>query len=277
MSKKKLAEIIGVCIIAISIIVVITIFPLACQQQPTPPLYGLEFDGDDDDVDLGGNASLKPTSALTVAAWINLQTPTTSKEPAVVGNARYTTPQVGGYQLLITPVGTWEGGYWEGEWTNITSYDISLQLHRGVAQFSSDWRGSVTGNKSRAELENQWHHIVAVFDKPTIKIFIDGAEEATASYNYAINFNVTTITLIGASNWKRTSQRFSGIISEVRIYNRALSVTEIDDIYRHHDVTDGLVGYWKLDEGSGTIAYASTANSNNGTLYGNPVWFTGGE
>ena len=273
MSKKKLARIIVVCTMAITIIIAITILP-SCQSSPTPPAYGLQFDGVDDDVDLGENATLKPTSALTIAAWINLKTPTTSKEPAVVGNARYTATQVCGYAFQVKPVGTWEGSGWIGTWTNITSYNIALWLHRGVAQGESDWRGSVSVNKSAAELENQWYHIVAVFDKPTMRIFVDGVEEATASYNYDINYDVTTITLIGASNWMRTSQRFSGIISEVHIYNRALSATEIDNIYRNHNVVNGLVGYWKLNEGSGTIANDSTANNNSGTLYGNPEWFT---
>jgi subtilisin family serine protease len=36
----------------------------------------------------------------------------------------------------------------------------------------------------------------------------------------------------------------------------------------------GLVGYWKLDEGSGTVAADSSGNGNNGTVAG-PVWFTG--
>jgi len=33
----------------------------------------------------------------------------------------------------------------------------------------------------------------------------------------------------------------------------------------------GLVGHWKLDEGSGTIAYDSSSNENHGTLHG-PIW-----
>jgi hypothetical protein len=276
MGKKKLARMIGVCSVAIMIIVVITILPSCQLQTSKPPTYGLQFDGVDDDVDLGANASLKPTAALTVAAWINPQTPTTSREPAVVGNARYTAPQVGGYELLVYPVGVWNGTGWDGNWTVITSYVISLTLHRGVAQGQADWRGLVSVNISVAKLENQWHHIVAVFDKPTIEIFVDGVEVANSSYNYDISYNVTTITLIGASNWQRASQRFSGTISEVRIYNRALDATEIKSLYTGSDVTNGLVGYWKLNEGSGTIAHDSTANNNTGTLYGSPVWFTGG-
>jgi hypothetical protein len=275
MSRKKLARGIGVCGIAIMIMVVVTILP-SCESSPTPPTYGLEFDGEDDYVNLGEDISLKPSSSLTVAAWINLQTPTTSREPVVVGNARYTATQVSGYQLSTIPTGTWEGSYWNGNWNNITSYDIALLLHRGVAHGESDWRGSVSIRVSPAELENQWHHIVAVFNKPTMKIFVDGAEETTAQYNYDINYDVTTMTYIGVNNWKKTSQGFSGIISEVHIYNRALSTGEINDIYRYHDVTDGLVGYWKLDEDSGTTVHDNTVNNNTGTLEGDPVWFTGG-
>ncbi|MDQ2903302.1 MAG: DUF5127 domain-containing protein [Chloroflexota bacterium] len=41
------------------------------------------------------------------------------------------------------------------------------------------------------------------------------------------------------------------------------------------DITSGLVGYWKLDEGSGTNAADSSGNGNNGTLSGGPAWTTG--
>ena len=31
-------------------------------------------------------------------------------------------------------------------------------------------------------------------------------------------------------------------------------------------LTEGLVGWWKFDEGSGTVAYDSSGNGNNGNL-----------
>ncbi|MFA5098893.1 MAG: LamG-like jellyroll fold domain-containing protein [Candidatus Paceibacterota bacterium] len=37
----------------------------------------------------------------------------------------------------------------------------------------------------------------------------------------------------------------------------------------------GLVGYWKFDEGSGTTAYDSSGNGNNGTLTNGPAYTTG--
>jgi hypothetical protein len=36
-----------------------------------------------------------------------------------------------------------------------------------------------------------------------------------------------------------------------------------------------LVGWWKLDEGSGNIAYDSSGNGNDGTLEGTPQWAEG--
>ncbi len=41
------------------------------------------------------------------------------------------------------------------------------------------------------------------------------------------------------------------------------------------DTTTGLVGHWKLDEVSGTTAYDSSGNGNNGTLQNTPTWTSG--
>ncbi|MFA5386522.1 MAG: LamG-like jellyroll fold domain-containing protein [Candidatus Paceibacterota bacterium] len=39
--------------------------------------------------------------------------------------------------------------------------------------------------------------------------------------------------------------------------------------------TSGLVGYWKLDEGTGTVASDSSGNNNACTLTSGPTWITG--
>jgi hypothetical protein len=36
-----------------------------------------------------------------------------------------------------------------------------------------------------------------------------------------------------------------------------------------------LVGWWRLDEGTGTTAYDSSGNGNDGTILGNPQWVAG--
>jgi hypothetical protein len=41
------------------------------------------------------------------------------------------------------------------------------------------------------------------------------------------------------------------------------------------DITSGLVGYWKLDEGSGTSVSDASGNNNGGSLQNGPAWTSG--
>jgi len=41
------------------------------------------------------------------------------------------------------------------------------------------------------------------------------------------------------------------------------------------DITTGLVGYWQLDETSGTTARDASGRGNPGTLVHNPAWASG--
>ena len=59
----------------------------------------------------------------------------------------------------------------------------------------------------------------------------------------------------------------NGMIDNVRIYNRALSSTEIEDNYNGNIVTDGLISQWKFNTGSGNTAHDS-ADGNNGIIHG---------
>jgi hypothetical protein len=49
------------------------------------------------------------------------------------------------------------------------------------------------------------------------------------------------------------------------------------EIVSVNPVTTGLVGWWKFDEGTGTVAFDSSGNNNNGTLTGTtiPTWISG--
>lgn len=49
--------------------------------------------------------------------------------------------------------------------------------------------------------------------------------------------------------------------------------TQVED-ESWRSITQGLVGYWKFDEGSGTSA-ADSRGSNTGTLYNGPTWVSG--
>ena len=66
------------------------------------------------------------------------------------------------------------------------------------------------------------------------------------------------------------SYTLKGKIYAAYVWNRVLSAEEVsalkDDM--RHPPEDGLVVWWRLDEGSGSIAYDSSRNGNHGTIYG---------
>jgi hypothetical protein len=41
------------------------------------------------------------------------------------------------------------------------------------------------------------------------------------------------------------------------------------------NITAGLAGWWKLNEGTGTVAHDYSGNGNNGTLVNGPTWVAG--
>ena len=71
-------------------------------------------------------------------------------------------------------------------------------------------------------------------------------------------------------------------MSEVRVWNRALSADEINapnHFYKVDPASKGLVAYWKLDDGTGYIAKDYTANGNDltGEVYSGSSWSNGME
>ncbi len=62
---------------------------------------------------------------------------------------------------------------------------------------------------------------------------------------------------------------FGGAYWYFKVYGSTLNSPSTDPL------GSGLVGYWKLDDGSGTSATDSSTNGNTGTLTNGPTWTTG--
>jgi hypothetical protein len=248
MNKQKQAKIIGVCTIAIMLIVAITICP-ACQPQTrTPPAYGLVFDGTDDYVSLGNATTLGFTSQnFTIEAWIKPDT--VARRMEIFTRHKYNND---GYRLDAITNGTLE----------------FYTFQSGANQVSKTSSAVLT-------IDN-WSHIAVVRQGTSVRIYVNGVNvTGTAGSHIDPAYSASRNASIGTSY---TPEVFDGTISEVRVWNYARSESQINaGMYGNFTGSEsGLVGYWRLNEGSGTIAHDSTANNNHGTLYGNPIWFTGG-
>jgi hypothetical protein len=245
MSRKKLARAIGVCTMAIMIIVAVTILP-SCQSQ-TPPAYGLEFDGTDDYVDCGNNETLAITDAITIEVWVKYKA--SDKYQCIIRNL-FSFEAKKGMRLYVWNDNKSRFYLGDGENLYYVQSDATIPL-------------------------DEWTHLAGTWDGTTIKLYVNGVNQTNEqAFSDPIVNDLTEHTLIGL----HAAHCFNGTISEVRIWNYARSESEIkDSMYSELKRTEeGLVGYWKLDEGSGTIAYDSSPNGNHGTLYGDMFWLTGG-
>jgi len=295
MDKKKLVEIIRVCTTGSMLIGVIALFPVlaifpSCQSTTTKPtvvtnqctnitttsltaqgtitggtnitrrgfyydtglLYGLEFDGTDDYVQFP--AGSQPTGAFTLAIWC---------KPASWNHTDY--PELFGGKGLRS--------YADGA-SGITICRYTDKLYFDVADGTNAARRMITPLISDIAPVGQWSFIVltnsGVAAAGGLKLYRNNA--------VAVGNTTGAETVRWLDDYCRlgnnsTAWAYKGIVGEVRIYNRALDTTEIQALYNEQAVTGSLRGYWKLDEGSGTKAYDSSGNGNNGTLVNGPVWF----
>ena len=126
----------------------------------------------------------------------------------------------------------------------------------------------------RAYTENfiagNWYHFafVKTGTGDNLNVYINGILQT--SYTGTVgNMNGGSIMYLG--KWHLNTYQIKGSISEVRIYNTALSEPQVGLLYNGTDITEGLVSHWKLDEEDGTIAEDSFGD-NDGTLNGGPYW-----
>lgn len=249
MSKRKLSRIIGVCSMAIVIVIAIAILPSCQEQTPTPPTYGLKFDGIDDYVSLGNATALGFTSQdFTIEAWI--KPAITTKSMQVFHRHSWNSD---GYRLQTTKAG-------------------------GLSFFTfQSGANQVTSTFNNTLVAGEWYHVAVVRQGASVRIYVNGVDK-TAKVGSHINpaYNANRPTFMGTSY---EMEAFAGIMSEVRVWNRARTESEIK-ANMSKELTggeEGLIGYWKLNEGSGTIAHDTSPNANNGRIYGNPVWLVGGD
>ncbi len=117
-----------------------------------------------------------------------------------------------------------------------------------------------------AIVPENWNHIVCLSNGTNYKIFIDGTERGTFTYT-RIDEGAERFLL--CSDSESFSRNFVGLMDDVRIYSKALSVSEISNNYTNKEqpVTTGLVSWWKFDGNTGDFM-----NNNNGQIVGSAIW-----
>ncbi|WP_296122726.1 DUF1735 and LamG domain-containing protein [uncultured Bacteroides sp.] len=141
-------------------------------------------------------------------------------------------------------------------------------------------KGNVT-DESLAIPTNEWTHIAMTYDADakSVTIYINGKNMLETTLDYGtVNWG-QTMTDEGNGFWIGHSYSrdrwLEGNISEVRIWNKVLTSAEInakDHFYQVEPDADGLVSYWKFDEGAGTTIHDYSGNENNATAVESLTW-----
>ena len=211
------------------------------NASPTTFKSALDFDGSNDYVDCGNNSSLNPTSQLTLSVWAKRIGSGTGANPCIFSSSKSSSNN-GGF-LLETGINRFRfyvDTTGSGGWVNIIN---------------------------NADLvNNQWYHVVCIWDGSDIKMYVDGVLQSQTASVTQITYSTNTNARIG----RYATSYFNGSISNVAIYNTALSASNITTLYNNGvpqaTIYGSPVAHYKLD--NTTTGIQDSAGSNNGTNNG---------
>jgi len=232
--------------------------------------YGgaLNFDGINDYVDGGNGRSVNITGNVTVEAWVNTET-------------------------LPPGAGSWEGIVGKKDGAS-NGYFLAVDSYGGATTGFVFGNSASGGNFARAPGESYsgigvWKHLVGTYDGAAFKIFVNGDLKGTQPYAAGLTASTNPIRIGNVSGYAF----FDGLVDDVRVYNYVRTAEQIKLDYQagmavyfgpsgktcSEDpascMDKGLVGYWDMEEGGGTVLKDETGNGNNGMLTGGPKWADG--
>jgi hypothetical protein len=148
-------------------------------------------------------------------------------------------------------------------------------------------------------VDGTWHFLAGVYDGQNQLLYVDGSLAVSQAIQYTIT-NDSQLSIGGLYTGCNTAN-FAGSIDEVRIYKRALSSNEVQQLYQLQSsciphratataqlvngfvvgatITDGGCGYTNTPavaiEGGGGSGAIATAVVSNGVVVGITIWDAG--
>jgi gliding motility-associated-like protein len=222
------------------------------QQAHIGSGYALSFDGVDDYVDLG-NIYDDMKLPLTISAWVKVDSRSLGTIFASQDNSHY----YNGFHFFV--------------------------VHSDVVIEYGDGRGTNTSNFRRGKagpvqnIFDRWVHVTGIMrDANDMDVYINGINVG-GSYRGESQFPMKSllpleVAKIGYKSSSGVTYHFQGIMDELRIWDRALSVQEIREqmCKKLEGTEDGLVGYWDFDNTFGNVLIDKSPFHFDGAIHGNP-------
>jgi hypothetical protein len=217
----------------------------------------LSFDGVDDYVDAENNSVLKLTNNIGLCLWIRANSFSAYKHIFHSASPAATY----GYGLQLDSSTPSLVGFRVNNYANLLAKTSSLST-------------------------NTWYNICSTYDtslpSANVKMYVNGSLVNTADSAASISYVGTLYSYIGSTILFSSLRTFDGLIDDVRIYNRALTASEVSNLANGYyadganstatytlgtnlDVSTLNILSGKLSAGSQTIDVSSDFNNYAGT------------
>lgn len=216
----------------------------------------LSFDGVDDMVDnigqLGSFNFIQNTGVFTLEAWIQLDDPDAIRWSTILGSTSATAEKGFTFRFASTMTQT---------------KFLEISVLKGIGGSPVIYSNS----PNFAIVDSDWHHVAAVGNGTLVTFYVDGVNIGGSGTMSAFSSgNSTRVLSIGetkSSGFYGNDYHFPGDIEEVRIWNTARTQAQIRDYMNQKLLGNesGLMGYWNMNEGTGTTVTDLTTNANHGT------------
>ena len=164
----------------------------------------LSFNGSSTFVNIPNSASIDLTgNAVTLSAWIN--SGGVQNAYAMIGRKGGFT----GYYLSFDPTGT--------------------KMRCGIPPINDGFNGNITIPI------NVWTQVACTYDGSKIKIYVNGTVDNSFTVSGSMTDSSSSALLIGQDPGGG-ARVFNGIIDDVRVYNRALSASDVAMLYQYGTV-----------------------------------------
>jgi hypothetical protein len=171
---------------------------------------------------------------------------------------------------LQGPIGSWRNVFYKGAGNSSWGRGPLLSLRPnepGLHFDHSTGTGQSTVNTYEGIPVNEWIHVAIVLTALNGEqiIYQAGVQAAVISGVNLTDATQPSVLQMGVGA--------NIVLDDFRVWNYARTQAEIqeDMNYELRGSEEGLVGYWKFDEGEGTTAYDSSPNQNHGTIAG-AIW-----
>ena len=147
-------------------------------------------------VRIPSSTSLRLTTAMTLEAWV---------KPSTVSNA-------------------WRDLVYKGNDNYYLMASTDRSAHPGMGGKLGGSTVPTEAFAPTALTTGAWYHLAATYDGSMLRLYVNGTQVASTAKSGAITTSTNPLTIGGDPIY---GQNFQGLIDEVRVYNRALSTSEV--------------------------------------------------